>query len=318
VPKIVAGMRLSEEWLARIRTISPSAEVTMVDPRGPETERIVAAEGAEIWVGRGLTPSVFRHAAKLKWLYSTSAGVERWLFPELVNSSVVMTNSSGIHADSCADHAMMCALYFARRLPAIQRGQREKRWRRFELKISELSGLTMGVIGLGNIGRAVAKRARAFGMNVVGTRRSGEPVPEASLVVSPKQTRAVFRDADFVVLACPLTSETRGLVGAEELLALGPGGYLINVARGGLIDDRALTRALEEGVIAGAALDAFEEEPLPPTSPLWEAPNTLVTPHVASSQRDYAGRALEMFYENLKNYLSGRPLTNQVDKMLGY
>ncbi len=181
-----------------------------------------------------------------------------------------------------------------------------------------LDGATVGILGLGAIGHSVARRCKALGMRVIGTRRSAEPLEAVDEVLGPEGTRRVLAESDVVVVVLPLTPETRGSLDAEALAAMKPRGLLVNVARGGIVDEAALARALEEGHLGGAAVDVFEEEPLPATSPLWTARNALVTPHVAGLARDYMSRVGRIFFENIRRLEKGEPLLNEVDRSRGY
>jgi phosphoglycerate dehydrogenase-like enzyme len=181
-----------------------------------------------------------------------------------------------------------------------------------------LAGTTMGILGLGTIGSAVARRAGAFGMRVIGTKRRPAPLEGVDEVLPSERTDAVLREAAVLVVSLPLTQETRGIVGAREIDLLPPGGFLVNVGRGGLVDEDALVAALRRGHLAGAGLDVFAQEPLPVDSPLWTAPGMIITPHVSGDQPGYMAQVTAVFCENLRRYLAGQPLLNVVDPALGY
>jgi phosphoglycerate dehydrogenase-like enzyme len=203
-------------------------------------------------------------------------------------------------------------------MPVAYERQRERRWVHDEMVGTVLAGTTMGILGLGTIGSAVARRAGAFGMRVIGTKRRPAPLEGVDEVLPSERTDAVLREAAVLVVSLPLTQETRGIVGAREIDLLPPGGFLVNVGRGGLVDESALVAALRRGHLAGAGLDVFAQEPLPVDSPLWTAPGMIITPHVSGDQPGYMAQVTAVFCENLRRYLAGQPLLNVVDPALGY
>ena len=268
-----------------------------------------------------LTAGAFAAATRLKWVHSSAAGVGSMLFPALQASPVVMTNSRGMSAASVAEHAFALILAAVRRLPEAIRAQAAGRWIQTELsRLPVLQGRTLGIIGLGAIGREVARIGAGFRMRVVGTRReTDDPVPAGvDEALSPSGLPALLTAADIVVLAAPLTAETRGMIGARELALMKPTAWLVNVARGKLVREAALIEALRAGTIAGAALDVMDHEPLDPASPLWSLPNVILTPHVAGFRADYWDAATALFADNLARFVKSEPLLNQVDKHAGY
>jgi phosphoglycerate dehydrogenase-like enzyme len=276
---------------------------------------------AEVAFTSRLTPEAFAAAPALRWVHSPAAGVAGMLFPAMKASPVVMTNSRGMSAVAVAEHALMLMLASARRLPESIRAQDARRWICNDLAgLPTLRGRTVAIVGLGAIGRELARMAAGLGMIVIGTRSEAhDPLPAGvAEAFSPDALPAVLARADFVVLAAPLTSGTRGLVGAAELRLMKRSAWLVNVARGRLVDESALIEALTRREIAGAALDVFEHEPLEPSSPLWTLPNVLITPHSAGFREDYWDAATQLFTANLENYLKGEKLTNVVDKRVGY
>ncbi|MFM8409085.1 MAG: D-2-hydroxyacid dehydrogenase, partial [Alphaproteobacteria bacterium] len=259
-----------------------------------------------------------------RWMQTALAGVEEVLFPELVESDVVLTNGAGLHATSIPEHVLAVMFALARNLHHAQRLQAEARWGRFDViafagGIRELAGSRLAILGAGPIGTALVPRARALGMTVrVLRRRPGVGVEGADAFVGPESLHELLGWADFVVLALPLTAETNGLIGREAIEAMRSSAFLVNVARGEVVDDDALVDALRRGRIAGAALDAFRTEPLPPDSPWWTLPNVIVTPHVSGYAPDYFAAFVELWRDNLRRWTQGRPLRNVVDKRLGY
>ena len=288
---------------------------------GNEEEMIRLIPTAEVAFTSRLTVRALEAAPALRWVHSPAAGVGSMLFPAMKASPVVLSNSRGMNAVAVAEHALMLMLAALRRVPEAVRAQSERRWIANELSgLPSLRGRTLLVVGLGAIGREVARMASGLGMRVLGTRReTGDPVPDGVAEAhGPSALPVLLPAADLVVLAAPLTAESRGMIGASELARMKPSAWLVNVARGRLVDERALIEALDRGVIAGAALDVFEHEPLPEASPLWSMPNVIVTPHVAGFRNDYWDAATELFAANLRSYRSGETVANIVDKRAGY
>ncbi|HEY8415772.1 MAG TPA: D-2-hydroxyacid dehydrogenase [Thermaerobacter sp.] len=318
---ILSTLPLSEEHVERIRRAAPGAEVAVLPRRQAgeaDLDRAFARAEVAFLFGGELTPERLRRATRLRWIQAAYAGVDRLLeaAPDLRRHPALLTNARGMHAATIADHVFMFMLAWARRLPAYLEQQRRHQWKRQPTR--ELAGETLAVVGLGAIGREVARRALAFGMRVMGVRRRPEPVPGVDPVVTPDRLREVLARAHWVVISAALTPETRHLIGASELAAMRRDAFLINVSRGAVVDEQALITALRDGTIAGAGLDVFADEPLPPGHPFWEMENVLITPHTAGNMRDYVGRAVDLFVENLTRFRRGEPLLNVVDKELGY
>jgi phosphoglycerate dehydrogenase-like enzyme len=281
-------------------------------------------EDADVVIGWAVRRDNFERAQRLRWIHLTSAGLGPLLFPELVASPVVITNSRGLHADAMAEHALGVMLAFARKLHLARDAQNQRRWAQDSIwfdapPLGQLAGATLGLIGFGAIGRATAVRAKALGMRVIAVRRrpSGDPAP-ADAVWSVERLAELLTASDFVVVCTPLTAETRGMIGADSLAHLRPHAILVNLGRGALVDEPALIAALQAGRLAGAGLDVFAEEPLPADSVLWELPQVIVTPHVSGFGPRLWERALDLFAHNLRAWLDGRPLDNVVDKQAGY
>jgi phosphoglycerate dehydrogenase-like enzyme len=273
----------------------------------------------EIIYGLRLPHNILVRAPNLKWMQVMSAGVERFLDIEMVESPVIMTNVSGIHAVPISEFVIGLMLMFVKQTPLCIHLKQEKKWERPVPAI--LHSKTVGVVGLGSIGREVARLAKAFNMRVLATRRSAKQVGRAryvDLMLPTNRIKHLLSESDFVVLAVPFTPETQNLIGEEELRTMKPSAYLINIARGGIVDEEALVHALEERWIAGAGLDVFSTEPLPHNSRLWELPNVIISPHISGGMENYAVRATELFAENLERYFAGKRLLNVVDKKRGY
>ncbi len=285
---------------------------------------IEEAREAEVYLGFGIPREVFTSAHRLRWIHSAAAGVGGSLFPELRDSNVLLTNSAGLHAEPLAEWAAAAILYFGRGFDMAATGKARHEWRYDAMAgsdspLREVAGLTLGVIGYGGIGRAVARKATALGMRVVGLRRRAGPKPaELDALWGPDALSDLLAASDYVVLALPETESTRELIGARELAGMRPGSVLINLSRGGLVTEKSLVASLREGHLRGAALDVFATEPLGPDSPLWELDNVLITPHTGAFTRRFWQREVELVERNIRHYLAGEPLENLVDKQAGY
>lgn len=219
--------------------------------------------------------------------------------------------------NTIAEFVLTFMLYHAKQLRSLQVLQAEHNWVR-GLELQELMDAIVLIIGVGSIGQAIATRAKAFGMRIWGSRRNPQPLEELERVVGAQSWRALLNEADYVVVATPLTPETKGMVNEAALRSMRPSAYLINIARGAVVDEAALLTALREGWIAGAGLDTFYTEPLPPDSPFWSLPNVFVTPHCSASSPQEKQRSVALFLDNLGRYQAGMPLRNVVDKKAGY
>jgi phosphoglycerate dehydrogenase-like enzyme len=279
---------------------------------------------ADVVLGWAVRRENFPSATRLRWIQLTAAGVGSQLFPELVDSPVILTNARGLHAVSMSEHALGVMLAFARKLHLARDAQARGVWEQEAQWVGtppfgQLSGGTLGLVGLGAVGRALAERARALGMRVLAVRRHPAPDPApAHEQWGPERLGEMMERVDWLVLAAPLTPATRGLIGRAELARLRPHAVLVNLGRGALVDEGALAEALAAGRIAGAALDVFAEEPLPRTSPLWDMPQVIVTPHVSGFGPRFWERTCDLFARNLRRWLAGEPLENVVDKRAGY
>jgi phosphoglycerate dehydrogenase-like enzyme len=325
---VLVTSAVGDECLQQIASVSSKIKLTSVSSlfRAEQGGDLVAKEKldvllAEVEVVYGLRflRNIVTRAPKLKWVQVMSAGVERFLDSDMLGSSVIMTNVSGIHATPISEFVLEIMLMFAKQAPLCFQLKQEKQWGRFVPLV--LRSKTVGIVGLGNIGREVARLAKAFGMRVLATRRSARLVGRAryvDIMLPPTQLGRLLAESDFVVLALPLTHETTRLIGEEELRVMKPTAYLINIARGDVVDEEALIRALDEKWIAGAGLDVVTTEPLPADSRLWELSNVILSPHVSGGMEDYAMRATELFSDNLRRYLGGKKLLNVVDKKKGY
>jgi len=309
--------------LERVRRLAPHMELLVTEDRS-EIER--ALQEIEI-AARRFPHDLIPRATRLRWYQQWGAGAD-WLlrYPEVRKRSFTLTNASGVHAIPITEHILAFMFSFARRLTHAIRAQLHREWDRPERDgfsprepISELYGKTLLLIGVGAIGQRTAQVASAIGMRVLGVRRSPERgAPGVETMYGPHELLRALPEADFVVLTVPLTPETRGMMGKDELRAMRPDACLINIGRGGTIQESQLIIALQEGWIAGAGLDVFESEPLPTDSPLWQMENVIITPHYAGLTPQYERRALDIFLDNLARYVAGDPLRNVVDKQLVY
>lgn len=287
-----------------------------------EGRRLIAEADAAF--SSQVEPDMLAVAPRLRWIHSPAAGVAGMMYPALVASDIVVTNSRGLSADTIAEHVIAVTLALFRRLPLAMTRQRERTWAQDEIAEPPgnrtLPGAQVVLIGLGAIGAVAAARLSALGAVVTGVRRrvDAPPVPGVASVRSHRELLAVLPTADVVVIAAAQTSLTRGLIGARELAAMKREAVLVNVSRGGLVDEEALAAALRDGRIGGAALDVFRNEPLGPSSVLWDLPNVLITPHTSGFRTDHWEAATALFADNLRRFERGEPLRNIVDKQAGY
>jgi phosphoglycerate dehydrogenase-like enzyme len=273
----------------------------------------------------GVFDRILARAPRLMWVHSATAGVERVLTPMALERGLAITNARGVFSDPIAEYVLMMILAVSRRMPMLLELQRERTWQPLEGR--EMADVTVGIVGLGSIGRRVAELALDMGARVVATRRNpdmagpdGAPDELTALIdmLPPDGLPQLMSESDFVVLALPLTPETADLINSDSLAGAKAGSWIINIARGGLVDERALVRAVREGRIGGAVLDAFREEPLPADSELYTTPNIIVTPHTSWSSGRVLDRSIDLFCSNLERFRRGEPLANLVDPNAGY
>jgi phosphoglycerate dehydrogenase-like enzyme len=301
-------------WLDHYRAISPR-----IVPVAAVTDEDLMREivDAEVILGRP-DRGAFLAAERLKWVQSIGVGFETMLYPEMLESDVVITNTSGAFDPVMGEHAMALILGYTRAITVHERNRPGRTWVR-EIPAIQIHGKTACVLGLGSIGRSVVARLSAFGVHVIAVDAQASVPPEGvERVFPPDRMLEAVSEADIVVVALPLTDRTRGLVNAGFFDRMKDSAYLVNIARGPIVAESDLIEALQSGRIAGAGLDVFEEEPLPDSSPLWDMPNVVITPHSASFCPENAEDLRRIFCENLRRYVGGEPLLNVVDKRLGY
>lgn len=310
--KPVLVVLYSDERSTDVEKRVRAAEIRFAAPH----ELPAALPGADVlfvWdfaVGNALRES-WPAADALRWVHTSSAGVDRLIFDELVASEVVLTNSRGVFDTPIAEYVLGLVLAFAKDLPATLRLQDRRTWRHRET--ATIAGASAVVVGGGPIGGAIARLLGAAGMRVEVVGRRARPGVHAT-----EDLPGLLADVDYLVLAAPLTEQTRGMVNAETLAMLPSSARLINVGRGALVVQDAVVEALRSGRLAGAALDVFESEPLPPDSPLWTVPGMIVSPHMSGDALGWRAAVLEVFLDNLERYRAGQPLRNVVDKTSGY
>ena len=322
--KVVSTYRFTPTSLRLLQEAASSEVVCVTDQEQliaqlPETEVLCSFSVPKHW--RELAPH-------LRWLQYPGAGIDGLRSSGLLDeqSGVVVTSAAGIHATTISEYVFGSMLMFNWNWPQMVRLQDSHLWARsagwYNLGGRELAGQTLGVVGMGNIGRRIAQVGRAFGMRVLGIRRAfggaGASDPDLDQGYAPSALRELLGQSDYVVLSVPLTPETDHLIGEEELRSMKSNAYLVNIARGRVVDEQSLIRALREGWIAGAGLDVAEVEPLPSNSPLYTMPNVILTPHIAGVSVHYDGRLAELFADNLRRYRSGEPLLNRFDPARGY
>lgn len=329
--------RIPDRVVDAVRSaLPPEWEVVVVsaqadgrgDGGGASAEALDAVRGAEVYLGYGFPRELLAAARdggdRLRWVHSGAAGVGSMLYPEMLGSGVVLTNAAGLYAEPIAETVIGALLFFARGLDFAVRAQARRHWNKapydaLDTPVREISGATLGIIGFGGIGRAVAARALPLGMRVVALKRTPAAAPPGvELLTGAEGLDALLRRSDFLAITAAQTAATRGLLGERELALLPRHAVLVNVARGGIVDEAALLAALRSDGLRGAALDVFAAEPLPPDSAFWETDNVLVTPHVSGASPRYWERQQALILDNLHRYLSGAPLRNVVDKHAGY
>ncbi|TJY41099.1 D-2-hydroxyacid dehydrogenase [Cohnella pontilimi] len=310
---IVSLIRLPDDQIARIQEVAKGWEIVQrTQDSTLWKERLKDAEILIAW-SRVAAEEVLGPDSKLRWLQNWGAGVDQLPLEAFAKHGVKITNASGVHAYPISENILAMMMMFARKLHTAVRYQGRKEWGSFG-QLNEIHGRTVGIIGVGAIGEETARLAKAFGMKVLGVRLSGQPTPNVDRMFDLTGLHEVLQQSDYVVNTLPSTERTRHMFGRAEFQAMKLTAYYLNIGRGATTDTEALIEALREGSIAGAGLDVFEQEPLPAESPLWEMDNVIMTPHNAGSNVEYDARAMDIFLQNLQDYLNGRePSVNRVD-----
>ena len=301
----------ADAFAAHIR--APRDRVKIHVAASPDDAAKVVGEADVVW-GWKFPPALYAKAPRLAWLETMGAGVDWALVTELP-SRVTVTRAAGIFGPWMAEYTLGWCLRATQHMAEYREAQRARHWRA-DLMPDRLAGKTMVIVGLGEIGRTIARAARSLSMKIIGVSRSGRGAPGVSRVHRAAQLTRALAEGDFVVLIMPLTAATRGIIGERELAAMKSSAWLVNIGRGPLVDEAALVRALTQKQIAGAVLDVFATEPLPPGHPLWALDNVVVTPHIAGP--DVPEELPAAFNANLARYLAGRPLRHVVDRRRGY
>ncbi len=335
----ILSARIRAQDLQRIQAVAPGSRIVNLSVEGladgPVDDVEVLLRG---WLVAEAFDRLLARAPHLAWVHSATSGVERALTPAALERDVLVTNARGVFSRPIAEHVLLMILAVSRHLPELLELQRERTWQPLEGR--ELRELTIGIVGYGSLGRSVASLASAFGSRVIAMRRRPDTrdgmesgaahdpgsdegdvfpfEPRLDRLVGPDGLHELLAESDIVVLAAPLTPETEGMIDEAAVGAMKRNAWLINVARGRLIDDTALIRALRENRIGGAALDAFRDEPLPQASPYWSLANVILTPHTAWSSARVLDRSVDLFCDNLVRFSRGEPLRNVVDPAAGY
>jgi phosphoglycerate dehydrogenase-like enzyme len=278
----------------------------------PQTEILVT-------YGEDLTEEIIAdHCPSLKWIHVISAGLEKMPFSIIAERRILVTNAKGIHQIPMAEYTIGVMLQITRQMNEIFLNQRDGIWDR-SIRVDELSGKTIGIVGVGAIGGKIAEYAKVMGMRVIGTNRSGQPVPHVDVLYPMNELDRLMKESDFIVVIVPHTPETEQMIGEAQLSRMKATAYLINIARGSIVDEEALVKLLQERKIGGAVLDVFTQEPLPSDHPFWTLGNVILTPHLSGRSPKYMERALDIFYENIPVYLSGQgEMRNKIDPYKGY
>jgi len=308
-------VKLPEKDLSLLRSDFSTCELMTEPDDAIGTEQLQRIEG--VFTEEVLPESLVQQMPRLKWLHVTRGGVNAYLTPSVKARPIQVTGSKGIHGTVFSEFALACILMLAKQLPDCIAAQREKRWQK--LAPIEIEGKTLGIVGLGTAGSALARKAKALGMRVLATKRTPTIKPEfVDQLGTPEFLPQLLAESDFVVLLLASVSSTFNIIGENELRRMKPTAYLVNLTGGRSIEETLLVRALNEGWIAGAVLDAFTRQPLPKDSELWSLRNVIISPRIAGITSEKWPALLPIFRENLQRFIAGEPLRNVVDKELGY
>jgi D-2-hydroxyacid dehydrogenase (NADP+) len=314
--KILTTVELEQRHIDRLTSEFPDLEVVTCADRASLHEHL---DGCQGFIGRDLNAELLAQFPGIQWVHSPGAGVDTLLFPELIDSKVIVTNNSGVHATTIAEHLLGMMILFTRGFQEMVHNQDRHVWKRPSTEVVELGRQTLAVVGLGDIGYALAVRAKALGMTVKGSRRrTHEPMEGVDQLYGPDQLHEMIADADHVAITLPSTARTKGLFGTKEFEAMKDTAIIYNIGRGDIIKQDELIDALNERLIAGAGLDVTTPEPLNEDSALWETPGVFITPHYSGSTPHYWDNGIEIVLENIRRIRSDQPCFNEVDKHEGY
>ena len=328
--ELVVGLtfRIDDALIAEIEAVDPRIRTLRLfeisgrqEPdAGTKTRLLQQIATVEVLMGTsGTAREYFEAATGLRWFQSINAGLERLEREGILGMGFAVTSGAGIASVAIAEWILGTMVMLTKNLHVYVRQQTGAHWE--SRRSGELDGKTVGIVGLGAIGRETAKRCRAFGMRVIASRRTiaaGSSDPDCDAILPYSELSRLLDEADYVVLSLPLTAETGGLIGAPELSRMKSTAFLLNVARGGVVDQAALISALKAGTIAGAGLDVTSPEPLPADSELWALPNVILTPHMSGNVEGYGHKAATVFVANLRRYVAGEPLEHLANPALGY
>jgi len=317
IKKVITNLGYPNELWKPVGDAFAPAQVEQIDRNDLEGLR-EGLKDADVALLKVLLPPEEIQGPNLRWVHVTHAGIDRLARPEMIERGIRVSGSSGYSVETLAEHALFFMLSLAYRSQDLLDSQRRATWEKTGREhLRSLYGASVGIIGLGHIGQALAVRCSALGMRVIGYRRSAEAVSGVDQIYSAQDEGGLDRlltESDYVVLALPLTNETHNLINAHRLGLMKPNAHLINIARGPIVDEAALIEALKAGAIAGAGLDVFCQEPLPPESPLWTLPNVIITPHTSPQEPDREQRAIDLIIENIRRYRSGQCLLNEMSE----
>ena len=313
--KIWLRVKLPEKSLQELRQNFPNTDLRQGEDATMTSEWLAGVDA--IFTEEAVPESLVQQLPNLKWLHVTRGGANAYLTPSIKSRPIQVTGSKGIHATVFSEFALACIFTLAKKLPECIEAQRQKKWQR--LAPFEVEGKTVGIVGLGTVGDALARKAKALGMRVIATRRTAAVKPDyVDEIGTPEFLPRLLSESDFVVLLLASVPSTFNIIGATELRSMKPSAYFINLTGGRAVEESVLVRALKENWIAGAVLDAFGRQPLPQDSELWSLPNVIITPRIAGITSQKWPAVLPVFEENLRRFITGRPLNNLVDKELGY
>jgi phosphoglycerate dehydrogenase-like enzyme len=306
---------LPEKDVSNLQNEFPGCEFTTTTDDGVRPAQLQRIDG--VFTEEALPDSLVERMPNLQWLHVTRGGVSAYLTPAVKARPIQVTGSKGIHGTVFSEFALACILSLVKKLPECIEAQKERKWQR--LVPVEIEGKTLGIMGLGTAGSELARKAKALGMRVIATKRTAAPKPDyVDELGTPDFLPRLLAESDFVVLLLASVPLTFNIIGENELRLMKRSAYLINLTGGRVIEEALLVRALKQGWIAGAALDAFARQPLPEDSELWNLSNVIITPRIAGIPSQKWPAMLPIFIDNLKRFVAGQPLRNVVDKELGY